>query len=88
MAKKSTSLLQLMEQNKYLKLTFLPEPKSQSMFNKLALVILTLMKSSAFQVYIATRADMNHASEIFSFDMKKSWKTIIKCKRLSMILWR
>jgi hypothetical protein len=46
--KKSTSL-QLMEQNKYLKLTFLARPKSQSMFNKLALVILTLMKSLAFQ---------------------------------------
>jgi hypothetical protein len=33
--KKIYSLLQLMEQNKYLKLIFLARPKSQSMFNKL-----------------------------------------------------
>jgi hypothetical protein len=55
-----------MEQNKYLKLIFLARPKSQSMFNKLLWWFWRKWNRWFFRKYIiATRADMNHASEIF-----------------------
>jgi hypothetical protein len=87
MAKKSTSLLQLMEQNKYL--TFWPDqnrnPCSTSYSGDFDVNEIVGFSGSNI---IATRADMNHASEIFSFDMKKSWKQLSNVTRLSMILWR
>jgi hypothetical protein len=36
---------------------------------------------------IVSRGDMNHASEIYSFDLKKNLETNYQCKMRPMIHW-